>query len=143
MSDLGRKWIGVGTGALGALAFDDEATALQYAQDCGVGEVVEYVPAKGVSGMTVIEHSGPTCNRCGVTYVPEGEGQTCGEPYCNGRVTWEATADRLASQLRAAVDAETLERYRWALHEAVRFMTDRRGNPDAIKALLVLAEWGQ
>jgi hypothetical protein len=40
-----RKWVGLGTGALGALAFDDEATALQYAQDCGVGEVVEYVPA--------------------------------------------------------------------------------------------------
>jgi hypothetical protein len=50
---------------------------------------------------------------------------------------------RLRSQCAGAVDAETLERYRWALHEAVRFMTDRRGNPDAIKALLVLAEWGQ
>jgi hypothetical protein len=47
-----------------------------------------------------IDAAGPTCNRCGVTYVPEGEGQTCGEPYCNGRVTWEATVDRLASQLR-------------------------------------------
>lgn len=46
-------------------------------------------------------------------------------------------------QHAGAVDAETLERYRWALDEAVRFMTDKRGNPDAIKALLVLAEWGQ
>jgi hypothetical protein len=46
-------------------------------------------------------------------------------------------------QHRGAVDAETLERHRWALDEAVRFMTDKRGNPDAIKALLALAEWGQ
>lgn len=54
-----------------------------------------------------------------------------------------ADAEVAQRQLAGAVDAETLERYRWALDEAVRFMTDKRGNPDAIKALLVLAEWGQ
>jgi hypothetical protein len=55
MSNIERKWIGVGTGALGALVFDDEATALQYAQDCGAGEVVEYVPADQLTGAVSLD----------------------------------------------------------------------------------------
>jgi hypothetical protein len=48
-----------------------------------------------------------------------------------------------AEQLRGAVDPETLERHRWALDAAVRFITENGGNPDVVKSLLVLAEWGQ
>jgi hypothetical protein len=60
----------------------------------------------------------------------------------------EAECDRwqdqaLTEQLRGAVDPETLERHRWALDAAVRFITENGGNPDVVKSLLVLAEWGQ
>jgi hypothetical protein len=52
-------------------------------------------------------------------------------------------ADMLRDRLAGAVDAETLERHRWALDAAVRFITEHGGNPDVVKSLLVLAEWGQ
>jgi hypothetical protein len=54
--------------------------------------------------MTVIEHSGPRCRACGVVYIAEYEGP-CQEPRCYGSVSWEATADALAEQLRGAVEA--------------------------------------
>jgi hypothetical protein len=50
---------------------------------------------------------------------------------------------RAFTQQRRGVDPETLERHRWALDAAVRFITENGGNPDVVKSLLVLAEWGQ
>ena len=50
------------------------------------------------------EHSGPICDRCGVDYIPEGDGQTCTEGRCGGRVSWEATVDRLVRHIQGRPD---------------------------------------
>lgn len=42
---------------------------------------------------------GPICAACGVLYVAEYEGPCQEESGCSGRVSWEATADRLAARL--------------------------------------------
>ena len=60
-----------------------------------------------------VEHSGPICGTCGVLYVAEGDGQDCAEPGCTGRVSWEATADRLARQLCEATAAISAHRKSW------------------------------
>lgn len=48
--------------------------------------------------MDVTEHSFPTCTVCGMPH--NGYEGPCLEPGCPGRVTWEATADRLYEQLQ-------------------------------------------
>jgi hypothetical protein len=86
------------------------------------------------------------CERCAGTGELESSDSTedgwrdC--PTCTGT---GKVADRRRpdSQLAGAVDPETLERHRWALDAAVRFITENGGNPDVVKSLLVLAEWGQ
>lgn len=81
--------------------------------------------------MGLIAHPRPTCGVCGVLYVPEYQGP-CQEPYCSGRVSWEATALRLTEQLQGAVEA--LERI--AHHEREG---DYAGQVNAMRAIAAQA----
>lgn len=83
------------------------------------------------------------CPSCGTLYPDLSTLCECELPNNIDGVETERVTVVPASQLAGAVDAETLERHRWALDAAVRFITDNGGNPDVVKSLLVLAEWGQ
>jgi hypothetical protein len=52
--------------------------------------------------MNVIEHM-PICPVCKVGHIPEADGRPCSENPAHGCVSWEATADAYAEQLRGAV----------------------------------------
>jgi hypothetical protein len=96
------------------LAFDDEATALQYAQDCGVGEVVEYVPAKGVSGMSLIERE--KALDAERVRRQDAAGWTRGAHIPGTRIDWRVEALALEAQLAGAV--EDRDRLRALLKQA-------------------------
>jgi hypothetical protein len=95
------------------------------------------------SRLSNIEHNGHTWaldERNPPHVIKDGEDN--GVAIQGEEALWSEVVS-LRQQLRGAVDPETLERHRWALDAAVRFITENGGNPDVVKSLLVLAEWGQ